>query len=101
MLGGTHDRGAAVAPTVADIRGVLDRCTRLVPALATAQVTDFWAGLRPERAGGARIELEWRPTGRVWVHNYGHGGAGMTVHWGSADVAAKLVTAALHRFSKL
>jgi hypothetical protein len=46
-------------------------------------------GLRPARHGGARVEAEdgWL------VHNYGHGGAGMTPSWGCADDVVRLVLA--------
>lgn len=46
------------------------------------------AGLRPFRVGGVRLEAErW---GERWmVHNYGHGGAGITLAPGSAWLAAR------------
>jgi glycine/D-amino acid oxidase-like deaminating enzyme len=45
--------------------------------------------LRPFRAAGPRIETE--VIGRkIVVHNYGHGGSGWSLSWGSADAAVKL-----------
>ncbi len=38
-----------------------------------------------------RIEAETLPGGGRLVHNYGHGGAGVTVAWGCAREAAALV----------
>lgn len=49
------------------------------------------AGLRPYRKPGFRIELEQFGDANV-IHNYGHGGAGVTLSWGSAQAATKLVT---------
>lgn len=48
-------------------------------------------GLRPFRAGGCRIEVERLGDGRPVVHNYGHGGAGVTLSWGTAERAADMV----------
>lgn len=47
------------------------------------------AGLRPYRASGFRVEREDLGGGRVLVHNYGHGGAGVTLSWGSAWLAVE------------
>lgn len=55
-------------------------------------------GVRPHRHGGVRLELDPAPlagtTKRV-VHNYGHGGAGITLSWGCASLAVEHVEAAL------
>ena len=45
---------------------------------------------RPFRAAGPRIEAE-RIGERTVVHNYGHGGAGWSLSWGSAAEALALV----------
>lgn len=47
------------------------------------------AALRPVR-DAVRLEREVLPDGRALVHNYGHGGAGITVAWGCAEEAAAL-----------
>jgi D-amino-acid oxidase len=50
----------------------------------------FVAGVRPFRTGTFRLEAEiWDE--RLVVHNYGHGGAGITMSWGSALEAADIV----------
>lgn len=50
-------------------------------------------GYRPVRdpdGEGVRLELE-EIEGRSVVHNYGHGGAGVTLSWGSADRVTEIV----------
>jgi glycine/D-amino acid oxidase-like deaminating enzyme len=54
---------------------------------------------RPFRAQGPRIELERMGTKRV-VHNYGHGGSGWSLSWGSAREAVALARATgVHRLA--
>lgn len=45
-------------------------------------------GLRPFRATGFRVEVE-RLADKVLVHNYGHGGAGVTLSWGTSELAVE------------
>lgn len=57
-----------------------------------------WVGLRPARKE-VRLETEHlrvedsegKPAVLKVVHNYGHGGAGITLHWGCASHAVRLV----------
>jgi glycine/D-amino acid oxidase-like deaminating enzyme len=46
-------------------------------------------GLRPYRPEGFRVEAE-RVGNKLLVHNYGHGGAGITLSWGTAALAVDL-----------
>ena len=46
-------------------------------------------GLRPYRAGGFVVRRE-AFGGKTLVHNYGHGGAGITLSWGTSRMAAEL-----------
>jgi len=47
------------------------------------------AGLRPYRASGFVVRRETLGE-KALVHNYGHGGAGITLSWGSAKLATEL-----------
>jgi glycine/D-amino acid oxidase-like deaminating enzyme len=47
---------------------------------------DITVCLRPFRAQGPRIEAE-QIGGTLVVHNYGHGGSGWSLSWGSANLA--------------
>jgi D-amino-acid oxidase len=44
--------------------------------------------LRPFRAAGPRLEVE-RVGDKVVIHNYGHGGSGWSLSWGSADIVVR------------
>ncbi len=49
------------------------------------------AGVRPYRQGGFRLESEsWSESKKLIIHNYGHGGAGITLSWGVAEKAVEL-----------
>ncbi len=47
-------------------------------------------GLRPFREGGPRIEKQ-ELGNKTIVHNYGHGGSGWSLSWGTALLASELV----------
>ncbi len=68
---------------------ILARCRALVPELAEARVLGARIGLRPKRPA-VRLE-EGHLDGHRVIHNYGHGGAGVTLSWGCADEVAALV----------
>jgi len=48
-------------------------------------------GLRPFRPEGFRVEAE-RAGEKLFVHNYGHGGAGITLSWGTASLAVDILS---------
>ncbi len=53
------------------------------------RVTHSTVGLRPYRAGGFVLLAEGRD-GKTIVHDYGHGGGGMSLSWGTALLARDL-----------
>lgn len=59
------------------------------PARLTSAGDD--SGLRPVRAEVA-LKREKLGAGRYVIHNYGHGGAGVTLSWGCAQEVVELVT---------
>ncbi|MCV2360018.1 FAD-binding oxidoreductase [Paucibacter sp. TC2R-5] len=56
------------------------------------RIIDINVCRRPFRAQGPRIESEQR-YGKTIVHHYGHGGAGWSLSWGSAQLALPLIRA--------
>ena len=60
------------------------------PNLSSDKVKKYISCVRPFREKGFRLEVEakWEKT---LVHNYGHGGGGITVSWGCAKQVLKLV----------
>lgn len=92
ILGGTAEvDNWSTVPDPGTAGEIVARCARIRPEIARARITGHVAGLRPARDAGVRIEAEPLPGGGRLVHNYGHGGAGVTVAWGCAETAAQLV----------
>jgi len=96
VLGGTEDVGVwdlEVDPAAAD--AILARCRKLVPELEDAEVLSHAVGLRP---GRSEVRLETvRHSGGIIVHNYGHGGGGVTLSWGCADEVCRRSAAEIPR----
>ncbi|MEV5550487.1 FAD-dependent oxidoreductase [Streptomyces sp. NPDC052309] len=92
VLGGTAQEDSwAAEPDPAVAEAIVRRCAALRPEIAGARVLEHRVGLRPAR-DAVRLEREELPDGRLLVHNYGHGGAGVTVAWGCAREAARLAS---------
>ncbi|WP_052667056.1 FAD-dependent oxidoreductase [Nitriliruptor alkaliphilus] len=94
VLGGTLEVGRSdLVPDPDVTAAILARCTALAPALADAEVIGAAVGLRPGRPT-VRLEVDERTVpGTVVVHDYGHGGAGVTLAWGCAAEVVRLVEA--------
>jgi glycine/D-amino acid oxidase-like deaminating enzyme len=118
VLGGTGQVGDwNLNASLTDAEGILDRCSQVLPSLKQAQVLSQWVGLRPGRVrlrleagkvtGGAvqsigfEEEETWTVEGAdqngsmAVVSNYGHGGSGLTLAWGTAGDAVEIAAAQL------
>jgi len=95
VVGGTHQDGDwDTNPRQDDKEFILAGGKAMEPSLAGAKHLKDWVGLRPGRPS-VRLERETMSDGvggvQEVVHNYGHGGSGITVFQGCAEDAAKLV----------
>ena len=95
VLGGTEIEGDwSLDPRPATAERILADCAAVDPRLRSARILEHRVGLRPVRPR-VRLEAETVPLGeggRRVVHNYGHGGGGVTLSWGCAREAVRLVT---------
>jgi len=90
ILGGTAEENEwDLKPDPQTATGILDRCSRLEPSLARAEILEHKVGLRPGRPA-IRLEPEDGPNDTLLIHNYGHGGSGITLSWGCAEEVVEL-----------
>jgi D-amino-acid oxidase len=90
LLGGTFEEGdwdKTPKPHVAE--RIVAHCSRFDPRLRGAAILGHRVGLRPYRPE-VRLESEPLGGGVLW-HNYGHGGAGISLSWGCAAEVASAV----------
>ena len=94
VLGGTEIADDwSLEPRPATAQRIMADATTIDPRLRTARILGHRVGLRPARPQ-VRLEAEGTASGGhvcLVVHNYGHGGAGVTLSWGCAREAARLV----------
>ena len=80
---------AGLAAGCASLRPVARR-RRLPPVhVAANREIRTVVGLRPFRASGFCVRAD-RLGDKLVVHNYGHGGSGVTMSWGTGDLATRL-----------
>jgi glycine/D-amino acid oxidase-like deaminating enzyme len=80
--------GPKSAPTVTPRRPMVD----LAPVKASwDRVIRTTVGLRPHRDAGFMLKPD-KLDDKLVVHNYGHGGAGMSLAWGTGLMAAEFAT---------
>ena len=91
LLGGSFDvNNEDLTVDQDEVDKILERCIKVMPSLAGAEVKTTWAGIRPCRNGGIRLEREERQD-FVLIHCYGHGGDGVSLSWGCALEVGELV----------
>jgi D-amino-acid oxidase len=84
LASGCSVRRTAIQPPAAPYAG--RRLARV--NVASERVIRTVAGLRPYRASGFVVRTE-SMDGKTIVHNYGHGGGGITLSWGTAHLAVE------------
>lgn len=96
VLGGTAEAGEEdLAPGPEVAARILRDCAAAEPRLASPRVLAHRAGLRPRRPTVRLGAGQQPPGGPAVLHNYGHGGAGVTLAWGCARDVAALAARAL------
>jgi D-amino-acid oxidase len=90
VLGGVADPDDwNTTPDPAVAAEIVRRCAEVDPRLAKAEILAHQVGLRPARPT-VRLEVE-EVGGARCVHNYGHGGSGVALSWGTARAAVDLL----------
>jgi len=90
VLGGiAQDGNWNLEPTSEDRDFIFQKCSNIIPQLEDAEIIEDLVGLRPGRTS-VRLEKE-SIQNRSLIHNYGHGGSGVTLSWGCADEVVELV----------
>lgn len=85
VLGGVAEDGNwSLEPDENTARAIIGRCAAVDPRVATLPVRAHRVGLRPTRPA-IRCERDLSETGYRLLHNYGHGGAGVSLSWGCAN----------------
>lgn len=94
VLGGTYEEYNEDTTIVSrETEDILRHCAALAPEFAAIMPDDIIGvacGLRPVRSA-IRLEVEHMVEDRFVVHNYGHGGSGITLSWGCAAEVGRLV----------
>ena len=90
LLGGTNDEGNWNKDPQGHIsERIVAGCAEIDPRLRGVEILGHRVGLRPCRPE-VRLESEPLDGGVLW-HNYGHGGAGVSLSWGcAAEITAEV-----------
>ena len=89
-VGGCASR---IAPQTTPTQAVRRRLVNLVPVECSMdRIIRTTVGLRPSRKSGFLLRAD-RLDDKTVIHNFGHGGEGMTLSWGTGFLAADLAMA--------
>jgi D-amino-acid oxidase len=91
LLGGTAEEDEwDKTPQTHIAERIVANCSEIDPRLRGAAIIGHRVGLRPWRPS---VRLESEPLGdAVLWHNYGHGGAGISVAWGcAAEITSEII----------
>src|SRR4030095_7845526 len=90
FIKGVIATGAFWSTTRSGLAAISNFQRRYAPVkVARNRVIREVVGLRPYRPGGFVVRAE-RLGPKLLVHNYGHGGGGVTLSWGTASLAVDL-----------
>lgn len=94
VLGGTRQKNNWNVENIPEEgQAIVERCSALFPSIQHANIIERWTGLRPARFK-VRLECsDLQTTDKTIkvVHNYGHGGSGLTMFWGCAGDVVGIV----------
>jgi len=87
IVGGQAQPGSIDLEVDLDLAAeMVARCAEIEPKLGDAEVVGHRVALRP-----SRLEVRLDTTGDGVIHNYGHGGAGVSLAWGCAREVVRLI----------
>jgi D-amino-acid oxidase len=96
VLGGVAEDDGSwnLEPDMRTAKQIVDRCAAVEPRLRGARILGHRVGLRPTRSKVRCEEEAVADEGVRLFHNYGHGGAGLSLSWGCAEEIAHAIVLA-------
>nr|XP_039255766.1 D-aspartate oxidase-like [Styela clava] len=102
IVGGTHTKETSLEVDKPTSKMIFERACKMIPSLKHGKIVAERVGLRPSRPT-IRMEAETAITksGKEYIvlHHYGHGGSGVTMHWGCAKQASDVLQKFLYKKS--
>jgi D-amino-acid oxidase len=96
LLGGNAEKSEPEPAVDLEVAAAIrERCASAFPQIAETEVLGHRVGIRPRRT---TVRLEHQDCGsRHIVHNYGHGGSGVSLAWGCAEEVTGIVAGLMAR----